>query len=193
MKRLVILTLVILSIVNFNVVEIIENIYDSDITSDSKLSSEISLNHIDNFNIKENTENVPKNSGSFKSYMSYKTITSRSSKQYRLQNIAYTDDYGLRRIDIYFIVATGSYYGKVGDILRIELDTGEYFLAIKGDMKADIHTDKNNQIAHDGSVVEFIVDPSKLESLAKRMGNISYIKGFEGCVKSIEIIGEYVI
>lgn len=143
----------------------------------------INCNNIDN--------NVPINSGSFKSYMDYRTITSRSSKQYKIQKLAYTDNYGLRRFDVYFIVATGSYYGDVGDILRIELDTGEYFLAIKGDMKADIHTDKNNQIAHDGSIVEFIVDSSKLDRTAKRMGNISYISGFDGCVVNIEKIGEY--
>ena len=137
------------------------------------------------------TNNVPIDSGSFKSYMDYRTITSRSSKQYKIQELAYTDNYGLRRFDIYFIVATGSYYGDVGDLLKIELDTGEYFLAIKGDMKADIHTDKNNQIAHDGSVVEFIVDTPKLDKMAKRMGNISYISGFEGCVVNIEKVGEY--
>lgn len=155
----------------------------------------ILLIQLSNFNFiysSDYTNNVPIDSGSFKSYMDYKTITSRSSKQYKIQELAYTDNYGLRRFDIYFIVATGSYYGDVGDLLKIELDTGEYFLAIKGDMKADIHTDKNNQIAHDGSVVEFIVDSSKLDKMAKRMGNISYISGFEGCVVNIEKVGEYV-
>lgn len=151
----------------------------------------IQLTSIEFIYCNEYRGNVPINSGSFKSYMDYRTITSRSSKQYKIQELAYTDINGLRRFDIYFIVATGSYYGEVGDILRIELDTGEYFLAIKGDMKADIHTDKNNQIAHDGSVVEFIVDSNKLNKKAKRMGNISYISGFEGYVVNIEKVGEY--
>lgn len=151
----------------------------------------VQLNNI-TFIYCNNINNVPINSGSFKSYMDYRTITSRSSKQYKIQELAYTDINGLRRFDVYFIVATGSYYYDVGDLLRVELDTGEDFLAIKGDMKADIHTDKNNQIAHDGSVVEFIVDVNELDKTVKKMGDVSYISGLKGNVIKIEKIGEYV-
>ena len=92
------------------------------------------------------------------------------------------------------MVATGSYYGKVGDILLIELENGNKFYAIKSDAKDDRDTDANNQICiHDNSVIEFIVDMSCINKSIKKLGNVSALEFFKGNIKSIEIVGEYEI
>lgn len=127
--------------------------------------------------------------GSFKSYMSYKALTSKSSIQYKIQQSAWTDEEGLRRYDDYYMVATGSAYGSVGDILRVKLTNGTVFTAVKGDMKADKDTDEQNKICiHDKSVIEFIVDTQTLNKTAKKLGNVSCL-GFEGPIESIEVVG----
>ena len=63
-----------------------------------------------------------------KTYMDYRTITDKSSKQYKLQqdNNVYTDDEGFRKIEDKFIVAVGTYYGTVGTELLIELSSEQY-------------------------------------------------------------------
>lgn len=120
---------------------------------------------------------VPKTNTSMKTYMDYRKITDKSSKQYKLQqrDDVYTDSEGFRKIEDSFLVAVGSYYGSVGDELQIELSNGTVFKAIIGDVKADIHTDSTNrQHKIDHSVVEFIVDTSKLPIMIKKMGDCSY-------------------
>lgn len=165
---------------------------DHDRTTEAIIEETIETS--ENEEVEENNEEVINNSenvGKFKSYMSYKAITLKSSKQYQLQQIAYTDENGFRRIDEYYMIATGSFYGKVGDVLKVTLSTGNSFYAVKGDAKADKDTDKENKVCtHDGSVVEFIVDTSSLISIVKRMGDASYMEGFEGYVTSIEVVEE---
>ena len=120
----------------------------------------------------------PSVSGKQKSYMSYRAITARASKQFQLQKKAYTGNYGIRMINGRYLVAVGSHYTKkVGQYLDIVLDNGTVIPCILGDRKADRHTDSSNRYTkHDKSVVEFIVDPSYLPSKVKKMGNISYAK-----------------
>lgn len=135
--------------------------------------------------------NVPDINTSFKSYMNYRTITDKTSQQYKLQHngVAYTDKEGFRKSGDNFLVALGTYYSDViGEELEITLDSGESFKAMLGDIKANKDTDKNNQYHKtDGSVVEFIVDSRKLLPIIKRMGNCSYSKenNFKGNVVSI--------
>ena len=93
-----------------------------------------------------------------------------------------------------YIVATGSYFGDVGDILKISLSNGNIFLAVKGDMKADKDTDENNQICiHDNSVVEFIMDKETINKSIRKLGNVSALEEFKGSVTNIEIVGHYEI
>ena len=74
------------------------------------------------------------------------------------------------------MVAMGSYYTpKCGEILRITLETGYTFEVISGDVKADVHTDINNQkCLVSNSLLEFIVDMNVLSTELKKMGDMSY-------------------
>lgn len=137
---------------------------------------------------------VSKSNTSMKSYMDYKTITDKTSEQYKLQhneNI-YTDNEGFRKIGDNFIIAVGTYFGcNVGQEVMVKLSSGGTFKAIVGDIKADIHTDSQQHIQHklDGSVVEFLVNQSKLEKTIKAMGDCSYSKenNFKGDVVGITV------
>lgn len=138
--------------------------------------------------------NVSSISSSFKSYMDYRTITDKTSQQYKLQHSGaiYTDKEGFRKSGDNFLVALGTYYSDViGEELEITLDSGESFKAMLGDIKDNKDTDKNNQYHKtDGSVVEFIVDSRKLLSTMKRMGDCSYSKenNFKGNVVNVSKI-----
>ena len=126
--------------------------------------------------------------GAFKSYTDYKVYKNKSTKQYKLQmdNETYTDDEGFRRWNEYYIVATGRYYSdSVGTKLKVEMENGEVFKVIVGDIKQNIHTDENNcYCLNNGSVLEFIVDTSKLGERARKMGDISYSR-FSGNIAYI--------
>ena len=123
---------------------------------------------------------VPYNN--FKSYMPYqinnKSIFLQSSKQYQLQEKAYSTMTGLRMINGHYSVAIGTGYKdiEIGDYAEVILENGTIIKIIVGDIKADIHTDPTNKITkHDNSAIEFIVDIDKLDKLAKQMGDISYL------------------
>lgn len=154
-------------------------------------------------NIKVKSDNliemtVPDYDTSFKSYMSYKCITNKSSDQYKLQQKAYTDDMGLRKIDDYYLVAMGTYYSNtVGDKFRITLEDDKSFNVMIGDIKADIHTDKNNMYSAvynsngkfiSANVLEFIVDTNKIDKSVRRLGSVNAYDDFKGNIIKIERI-----
>ena len=121
--------------------------------------------------------------GSKKTYMSYKAITNKSSKQYALQQIAVTDvNTGVRTVDGDYCVAIGTGWGfSVGDKILVTLSNGKTFNAIVGDIKANAHTNSDNKTtSHDGSVVEFIVDISSLPDTARKMGSLNVLEQFSG-------------
>ena len=126
--------------------------------------------------------------GSFKTYMDYRTITDRTSKQYHLQQVSHTDADGFRRFNDYYLVAVGSYYSgyQVGKELRIILEDETIINALIGDLKQDRHTDSKNQhIVHNGNIVEFIVDVNVLDCKSRDWGDISH-SGFEGRIVAIK-------
>ena len=136
---------------------------------------------------------VSKTNTSMKSYMNYRTITDKTSEQYKLQhneNI-YTDNEGFRKIGDNFIIAVGTYFGcNVGQEVMVKLSSGTTFKAIVGDIKANQHTDNINiQHSVDGSVVEFLVDSSKLDETIRKMGDCSYSSAndFKGDVVGITV------
>lgn len=115
-------------------------------------------------------------SNGFKSYMSYSTITSKTSSQYLLQsNYSYTGDYGIRQANGRYCVALGTAFNaKIGTYFDLILENGETIPCILGDIKADIHTKEDNiTTAHNGCVSEFIVDLNSLYNKAKIDGDIS--------------------
>ena len=131
---------------------------------------------------------VPENN-TIKSYMDYRCITLKSSNQYRLQeSLAYTDEIGLRMVNDRYCVALGSYYTTVvGQYVDIELENGAIIKGILADLKDDRHTDEKHQINPNGSVLEFVVDTDTLDTLAKKMGDISYVNGWNSKVVNIKV------
>lgn len=130
--------------------------------------------------------------GSFKSFMSWQNITSRSSMQWKLQNwAAYTDWYtGLREIDGRVCIALGSYYGaKIGSYVDLIMENGSTIKCIMADQKADEHTDPTHRWhSSDGSVGEFLVEKSALPKVVRQMGDISYIHPvYQGNISKIKV------
>lgn len=132
------------------------------------------------------SQTVSKNFGAFKSYTNYKCL-SRSSAQWKLQERAYTDSNGLRKIGDAYLVAMGSYYGTtLGTRYTVTLSNGNTLQVMLCDFKKDIHTDSKHQVTtSDGSVLEFYVDGDKLSSNVKRLGTVSAIPFFNGSIVSI--------
>ena len=133
-------------------------------------------------------KDTPQNN--FKSFMSYRTITDTSSKQYALQQKAYTGNYGIRMVGDRYCVALGSYYTtKIGTKFDLIMENGSVIKCILADVKADIHTDSTNRITvANGCISEFVVDMSALNRNALRDGTISSCdKQFKGRIKKIKI------
>lgn len=125
--------------------------------------------------------------GEFKTYMDYRKIKDKTSKQWNLQQLATTNEKGFRVFNGRYLVAVGSYYAtEAGKELKITLDNGFVFYVMVGDIKMDIHTDANNQyVPINGNIIEFIVDIDKLDPKTKKLGDISNL-GFEGKIVRIE-------
>lgn len=114
------------------------------------------------------------NSSGFKSYMSYKTITKESSKQYKLQQLSHTGLQGFRIYEGRYIVALGTGTGaSVGQYVDIVLQNGTHIPAIMGDVKDDKDTDNANIFCENGCCTEFIIDPDTLTSSVKISGDCS--------------------
>lgn len=123
---------------------------------------------------------VSTEASSFKSYMDYRALTDTSSTQYEMQQCAYTDDNGLRKIDEHFCVAMGTYYGELGDILHIETDEGATWTVILSDIKSDVHTDSTHRYTTaNNCMMEFIVDTDAMNYEIKQSGTVNAL-GFQG-------------
>lgn len=135
---------------------------------------------------------VPNIDSSFKAYMDYRTITNKNSEQYKLQELATTDDNGLRTINGKYLVALGTYYSDgCGEEFDVLLDSGKTIRVITGDIKQDIHTDDKNMMTKvtdtKCNILEFIVDTRMLDEKALRLGDVSCL-GLEGNIVSINKI-----
>ena len=138
----------------------------------------INKQYISNEELSYKEYTVPITSG-FKSYMPYTAITSRESKQYKLQQMAYTGNYGIRMVDGRYCVALGTAFNAdVGTYFDLILANETVISCIVGDVKADKHTDSSNMVTvASGCLTEFVIDNSALDKNAKRMGDISYCCG----------------
>ena len=102
-----------------------------------------------------------------KLYMPYDSITRLGSAQLELQEYAYTDDKGFRRVGRRYMIALGTYYADyIGQLFIITFSDGTIIECIIGDVKADIHTDKTHRYSGSDNIVEFIID---LDVLNKRI------------------------
>lgn len=112
-----------------------------------------------------------------KSYMDYRSITSHTSRQWRLQvNYAYTGDYGIRMVNDRYCIALGQHYtNRTGTYVDVYLANGEVLKCILGDSKQWRHTQgSDGLVGADGGAVEFVVDEPCLNSWVRQTGSISY-------------------
>ena len=127
---------------------------------------------------------------SFKAYMDYRCITDTSSVQYSLQQQAYTDERGFRRIGDDYCVALGTgITNGCGERFMITLDSGYSFSAVVSDIKADIHTDSTNCYAtrgeNAGNIVEFIIDSNSADEYMLSCGSAGCFEDLSGNIISI--------
>ena len=131
----------------------------------------------------------PKNS--FKSYMDYRCISDTSSKQYKLQKKAKTDKKtGVRKVKGRYCIAVGSYFSKkVGTKLDLIMKNGKVVKCILADTKSNDDTyNKHRLCKNNNSIVEFVVDDSKIPRMVKLMGDMSYTKPFKSKIIKIRVI-----
>lgn len=126
-----------------------------------------------------------------KSYMDYRTITMKSSRQYKIQHSlgATTAPNGIRQINGRYLIALGSYYSHdIGRYIDLILSNGTTIECILGDAKKNRDTNSNNSVGNDGSVAEFIVETEALSRKTKLEGNCSFAsKDWDSAVASIRI------
>lgn len=142
-------------------------------------AGEITLGFIDNNElstepIASTDYTIPTYSG-YKSYMSYRQITSPSAPAYKLEQISYTGEEGIRMYDGRYLIALGLHFNaSVGDYVDLELANGTIIPCIIGDRKAWFDTDQSLLFTANGCMSEFIVQIENLSHDVTQHGNISY-------------------
>lgn len=122
--------------------------------------------------------NVCDINATFKSYMDYRKITDTTSPHFELVNDAKVNPYGHLIYQGRIVVAMANQYGDVGQKLDITLSTGNKLHVVLGDIKSV-------PCAHqDGSMLEFIVDSTKISERLRTIGN--YNEVYPGTITKIE-------
>lgn len=163
----------------------------SEPNSQTTVESEVIDEYFDDAHTTGNYQ-VPSINTNFKSY-TYYALLNKSSIQWKLQELAYTDENGLRKIGNYYLAAMGSYYSTtIGDMFRLTTDTGAVFDIILCDAKSDRHTDARHMYTKSNNcMVEFYVDTTVLNGTIKRMGSIGVLPEFSGSIVKVESLGHY--
>ena len=117
---------------------------------------------------------VPENRG-MKTWMTYR-LFGGSSPQQRLQELAYTDQEGFRKVNDRYCVALGSFFTtEIGQCFDLYLENGEIIHCVLGDGKSNKETDKHNIFTNNSNCCsEFLVDPDLIPDSVKRSGDVSY-------------------
>lgn len=132
------------------------------------------INEIDTFDVPTKQNYLIIGHNGMKTFMSYTTITNTSSNQYELQQIAYTDEDGFRKINNRYCVAIGTAFKAfVGQIFDVELENGTIINCVVGDIKDTKDTDNTNVFTSQGCCLEFIVDTRQLSGIIKTLGDCS--------------------
>ena len=119
---------------------------------------------------------VPQGKGQFISILRDFNITRQGSRQLAYVTLGTPDEQGLYVYLEKFMVAMGSHYGDLGTCFKVTLSNNRIIEVIMTERKADEHTDRLNMYTlQDGSVLEFIVDESKLPKGIN--GNIANVLG----------------
>ena len=141
--------------VNCQTIEEVEvNEDNSDLESDSD-KNDIPNIYLSEYELYDTPDNCH-----FKSFMDYRTITDKTSKQFDMQdNEAYTDvNTGLRMVNDRYCIAVGSFYTKtIGKKIDVVLENGTIIPCIFAEAKSDEHTDKlTHRQNPNESVIEYI-------------------------------------
>jgi hypothetical protein len=117
-------------------------------------------------------------SGSNKTYMDYKMITNKLSKQYQYikTNMTVNEKGYLVDNDGYIGVALGSYFGEIGTKYIFTLESGIKLRLVKVEKKADNHTNNGCEQKWDKSVIEFVIDENIAREYYKTPKN-DYVNG----------------
>lgn len=110
-----------------------------------------------------------------KPYMSWRSITSTGSKQYRLQSqYGETSSNGVRVASGRYCIAIGqSYNADVGTLVDVTLANGETLPCVVGDLKKYQDTQGGQGFyGISNEPVEFIVETSQLDQQGRRMGSL---------------------
>lgn len=130
-----------------------------------------------------------------KTYMDYKLISDKSSSQYKFiqENCRVSDNGFLMVDDEWYCVALGNYFlDDIGTKYIVTLETGNQIKIVKTEIKDNLHTcDLNYQHKIDGSVLEFLLDTSRLQDKKTQNGylwngNLNNIDEFKGNIIRIE-------
>lgn len=123
-----------------------------------------------------------------KSFMDYRTITDKTSRQYKLQKEAYTSDEGIRMVDGRYCIAIGNgFEADTGTPVDLTLADDTVIECVVSDIKQDIDTDDTNMVANDGSIAEFVVDRKVLDHDTLYTGDICSIDGFSEDVVNVRV------
>lgn len=130
---------------------------------------------------------------SVKTYMDYKKITNKSSKQWQfIHNSGQINIVnGYLMSGEYIGVALGSYFGEIGSRFIFTLEDGKEIKVIKVEEKADAHTINGCQQKWDNSVIEFVIDSDyfpKANNGYVYSGNFNNLEQFKGKIIKIEKI-----
>ena len=127
--------------------------------------------------------------GKFKAYMDKDAITAKSSPQYKLKEQATIDSNGIACVDGRMLIAVGTgHNAPVGTNLDVTLTDGTVLKCKVGDIKQNRHTDATNKICSgNGSIIEFLVETSCMNTKAKQMGDVSYAGYFGGITKIVKV------
>jgi len=113
------------------------------------------------FDMTVDLEEVPVcGKGRAKTYMNYKLIKTKSTKQYKyIKSYMKVDEKGFLVDEDGFIgVALGSYFGEIGTKYIFTLEGGIELPLVKVEAKSDRHTINGCYQYMDYSVIEFVVD-----------------------------------
>ena len=190
-KRILIVAVFVITILSTSLLR--SEKVDPAISTETVFTSQTESEFIEVEYIRYNELELPEEAdGKFKTYMDYRKITNKNSKQWKLQEQAWTEGRGFRKIGEHFLVAVGTFYAdEVGKELLIEFEDGQQIKAIVGDIKQDRHTDSTNRyVPINGNIVEFIVDTEKLDPEVIRRGDVSWL-GLNGRIKSIWEVERY--
>lgn len=139
-------------------------------------------------------------SSSTKTYMDYKLIDDKTSRQYQYikKYMTVDEETGMLLDEQGFIgAALGSHFGEIGTRYYFTLESGIVLPIVKVEEKSDNDTVKGCYHASDKSVIEFVIDTKIAKKFFKgkdknviKTGNFNDDENFAGKILSVEKLVE---